>query len=386
MKKVFLVMMLAVLLISAVLSLSSCSSLLDSLEEYVNGLTTEETGTVAPTTASPTAAPTDDGKIPFIHTPAIYRYTLPEENFSDPIESEASAVIDDAIERAIACTRVMKDDRHAHADQPFEEDPNGYLAKLSAPQRACYDRFIAAGKNGESLTLTAEEYDGDLKALYFALYEPMTYCEPGLASYYDLNCKTVFLVTDSEPHMTHAFNRYYDPDHDQNVTVAKGGVTMQKVLHDAALLERVIARVVRFMPDGLSTYDKYYYLAAVLSERVAYDARPDNCFTAYGALVGGRAVCEGYTSAYYLLCRAAGLWCAYRNGQPQGQGHTWNMIKLDSGVYNVDVTWCDGYGVPYEEAWYACFVRSDEAFARDGHNATTGVAGTGAFEPNPYQP
>ena len=120
MKKVFLVMMLAVLLISAVLSLSSCSSLLDSLEEYVNGLTTEETGTVAPTTASPTAAPTDDGKIPFIHTPAIYRYTLPEENFSDPIESEASAVIDDAIERAIACTRVMKDDRHAHADQPFD--------------------------------------------------------------------------------------------------------------------------------------------------------------------------------------------------------------------------------------------------------------------------
>ncbi len=123
----------------------------------------------------------------------------------------------------------------------------------------------------------------------------------------------------------------------------------------------------------------------MLSERTSYDKRPDNCFTAFGALIGGRAVCEGYACAYYLLCKEANLWCAYRDGLPEGVGHGWNMIKLDSGIYNVDVTWSDGYGLPYERDWYDCFVKSDAVFVEDGHCATSGVSGTGEFEASPYE-
>ena len=137
------------------------------------------------------------------------------------------------------------------------------------------------------------------------------------------------------------------------------------------------------MPEGLTAYDKYYYLAAFLSERVFYDDRPANCFTAYGALVGGRAVCEGYSTAYVLLCRRAGLWCAYRTGKPDGGSHIWNMIKLESGIYNVDVTWCDGEGSPESRRWYDYFVKSDAEF--ESHSPTSGVASTGDREPCPYE-
>ena len=334
-------------------------------------------------TTSATLSSTEEGGFPLAHTPDVPAYSLPEESFADDLEREAAALIDPAIERALACVAVMQDSRHSTLVLPFEEDANGYLAKLTAEQRALFDRFVAAGRRGEALSVAASDYNGDLKAAFFALHEPLTYSEPGLACWYDLEPTTRVRMDDYTSIYTSLNSYFFDPNEDQNVSVPKGRVVLADVLHDAALLDRVIGRIVRFMPDGLTTYDRYYYLAAVLSERAAYDARPKNCFTAYGALIGGRAVCEGYTSAYYLLCREAGLWCAYRNGMPEGQGHTWNMIRLDSGIYNVDVTWCDGEGAPYERDWYDCFVKSDADFA--DHAATTGVAGTGSFEPNPYE-
>jgi hypothetical protein len=109
------------------------------------------------------------------------------------------------------------------------------------------------------------------------------------------------------------------------------------------------------MPDGLSTYDKYYYLAEVICEKNDYDDRPKNCYTAFGALIGGRSVCEGYSRAFYLLCKEAGLWCDYRSGN----GHIWNMVMIDGNLYNVDVTWCDGKEAA-SYRWYDNFVKSDE--------------------------
>ena len=361
--------------------LTSCGLVAD----YINGLATlESTEIETAENTEETTTQVTENTIPFVKTPDIELVKLPIEQFSDSIEREASEIIDEAIAKAISYVNAMRDDRHSNVYFSFDEDANGYLSALTPEQNDLYDRFICAGKNFNHLSVTDKEYKGDLKKAYFALYEPMTYCEPGLASYFTLDA-TSHLNQDMTTYYSPVFDRYFDPNRDGNAELSTGEVTMEKIKHDATLLDRVVKRIVRFMPDGLSTYDKYYYLAAVLSERVSYDKRPDNCYTAYGALIGGRAVCEGYTSAYYLLCREAGLWCAYRNGQPSGVGHTWNMVKLDSGIYNVDITWCDGYGNPYERDWYDCFMKSDEAFKNDGHCATSGVEGTGDFEPCPYE-
>ena len=32
------------------------------------------------------------------------------------------------------------------------------------------------------------------------------------------------------------------------------------------------------------------------------------------------------------------------------------------------------------------FIRSDEAFEKNGHNAQSGVSGTGSYAPSPYEP
>ena len=382
------------LALAAAMLLSGCGVLQSLLSELA-----ATPGASGDLPAIVTAEPTPENSaqtIPFDRTPDIPEYELPPEEFADDLERDASELIDFAIARGIAYVSVMQDYRHSNTVYAFEEDANGYIAKLNRADRELYRRFVEAGKRGEVLTVNEQEYEAlaiqyagkqehELVKAYFALYEPLQYCEPGLGSYYSTNGESYVSDDYTESHMRKMFGFFYDPYRFMDSSVNSGAVTMAEVLHAAALLDRVVKRVVRFMPEGLTAYDRYYYLAAVLSEKVTYDDRPENCFTAFGALISGKAVCEGYTAAYYLLCREAGLWCAYRDGLPEGAGHTWNMVKLDSGIYNVDVTWCDGKGSPCERRWYNCFMKSDADFEADGHCATYGVEGTGANEFSPYE-
>lgn len=62
-------------------------------------------------------------------------------------------------------------------------------------------------------------------------------------------------------------------------------------------------------------------------------------FTAYGALVDGKAVCAGYARAFVLLCQAAGLDAVYI--ADSGMNHGWNAVRLDGQTYFIDCTFDD---------------------------------------------
>lgn len=65
----------------------------------------------------------------------------------------------------------------------------------------------------------------------------------------------------------------------------------------------------------------------------------EDSFTAYGALVRKKAVCQGYTAAFNLLAQKAGFSSIAVCGQANGGSHTWNYIKVGSGSRYVDCTW-----------------------------------------------
>ncbi|MGN0696230.1 MAG: transglutaminase domain-containing protein [Oscillospiraceae bacterium] len=58
----------------------------------------------------------------------------------------------------------------------------------------------------------------------------------------------------------------------------------------------------------------------------------------YGALVDGKALCEGYAKAFSYLCGRAGIENVIVTGKTTTD-HMWNMVKLDGNWYHVDVTW-----------------------------------------------
>ena len=68
--------------------------------------------------------------------------------------------------------------------------------------------------------------------------------------------------------------------------------------------------------------------------------------TAYGALINGKAVCQGYSTALYRLLLEAGIdnRIVFGKGVQAGEAeraHTWNIVDLYGKYYYVDITWDD---------------------------------------------
>lgn len=64
--------------------------------------------------------------------------------------------------------------------------------------------------------------------------------------------------------------------------------------------------------------------------------------TAMGVLLDGKANCQGYADAFYMLGRMCGLNVGRMSGKAGGGGHQWNTITFPDGkTYFVDVTWGD---------------------------------------------
>lgn len=64
-------------------------------------------------------------------------------------------------------------------------------------------------------------------------------------------------------------------------------------------------------------------------------------FTAYGTLVEGSSVCQGYALAFYRLAKELGYDCRFVYSDPYQGCHAWNMVALNNKYYFVDTTWDD---------------------------------------------
>lgn len=65
----------------------------------------------------------------------------------------------------------------------------------------------------------------------------------------------------------------------------------------------------------------------------------EDSYTAYGALVQKKAVCQGYTAAFNLLAAKAGFDSIAVCGLANRSSHTWNYVRLGNRSRYVDCTW-----------------------------------------------
>lgn len=61
--------------------------------------------------------------------------------------------------------------------------------------------------------------------------------------------------------------------------------------------------------------------------------------TAYGAIIENEAVCEGIAYGFSYLLKRAGIKSTVVDGEADGGGHAWNIVKLGTECYHFDVTW-----------------------------------------------
>lgn len=98
---------------------------------------------------------------------------------------------------------------------------------------------------------------------------------------------------------------------------------------------------------GKSDYTKVKRIHDYIVNNTRYQFS-SNCYTAYGALFDGRAVCQGYAQLTYKMLREAGVKCYTITGKANNgrgtQSHAWNMVKVGKKWYYMDVTWDDPTG------------------------------------------
>ena len=118
--------------------------------------------------------------------------------------------------------------------------------------------------------------------------------------------------------------------------------------------------------------------ALLLHDRLAVLNEYDTCedrgetpaqssYSAYGALVKRKSVCQGYALAYMYLLEQAGIDSYYCNSY--FLGHAWNIVYIDGEAYHVDVTWDDP--VPNISGYVShdYFLRSSSGIAKEWQTA-----------------
>ncbi len=111
-----------------------------------------------------------------------------------------------------------------------------------------------------------------------------------------------------------------------------------------AKLETRVSEILSSLPQNASAYELECAVHDLLCSSIEYDTNHKLKLTSYAALVEGRAVCEGYARAMQLLLQKLSIPCILVNGIADGQGHMWNMVKLENDWYHLDATWDDVIG------------------------------------------
>lgn len=121
-------------------------------------------------------------------------------------------------------------------------------------------------------------------------------------------------------------------------------------------VEQKVSEIISsLISEGMSELEKELVIHKYMCEHISYDGEAlenakmnqmkkadkvyRDSFTAYGALINGKAVCAGYAGAFKLLADKAGLENIIVTGSLEGGlSHEWNKVNIDGAWYVVDVT------------------------------------------------
>ena len=110
------------------------------------------------------------------------------------------------------------------------------------------------------------------------------------------------------------------------------------------MFDEQLNKIVSYASKYSTDYEKEKYVYNYLLANVSYNNEALLNQSAYSALVIGESVCAGYARAFQLIMQKLNIPTYYVLGFAK-EDHAWNIVKLNGGYYNVDLTWDDTGGV-----------------------------------------
>ena len=119
-------------------------------------------------------------------------------------------------------------------------------------------------------------------------------------------------------------------------------LTEEDAIVRAEQIRKITADWIRGIGEDKSEYEKVKAVYEQIIFATDYDLNAPDNQNICSVFITHRSVCQGYAKATQYLLQKAGIEATLIMGTVQnGEGHAWNLVKLDGENYFMDTTWGD---------------------------------------------
>lgn len=107
-------------------------------------------------------------------------------------------------------------------------------------------------------------------------------------------------------------------------------------------LEEETDKFLNKVPGDISNYEKVKLVYEFVITNTEYSKQAIDNQNICSVFLGKASVCQGYAKAVQYLLEQMGVFSTLVMGSVEtGEGHAWNIVKIDEQYYHVDATWGD---------------------------------------------
>jgi hypothetical protein len=150
--------------------------------------------------------------------------------------------------------------------------------------------------------------------------------------------------------------------------------TPEKLAQAKTIFDSNVSTIVAQAMSYQSAVERELAIHDFICTNTDYDTSAPYNQSAYSVIVLHKSVCAGYAKAFQYLAQKAGITCYYVTGRTDGLGgrvvsgsnedgsHSWDIVLLDGGYYNIDCLWDDTASDAYGSLIYPFFNLTDTEF------------------------